>query len=152
MTYTTDERLAGDPIGYAILCQHAVTSVLTRTDRLALVDHILRADKIGTGALALLARLLGLKLLYAAIVEDGRIGTRIAAGGSRVIYAVDDLPPQSGKLFHHDEFAEDDNSIPVGSLLGATLIGMKVGTQGPLLQADGTLRRVHLLGVEGPDA
>ncbi len=152
MTYTTDERLVGDPIGYAILCQHAVTSVLTRTDRRALVDHILRADKIGTGALALLARLLGLKLLYAAIVEDGRTGTRTAAGGSRVIYAVDDLPPQSGKLFHHDEFAEEDDGIPVGSLLGATLIGMTVGTQGPLLQADGTLRRVQLIGVERPDA
>lgn len=148
MIFSTEQRLAGDSIGYAILCQHAVTSVLTRTDRRALVEHILRADKVGTGAFAMLARLLGLKLLYATVLDDGRIGTQTAAGGSRVIYAIDDLPQQSGRLFHYDEFSEEDNCIHVGSLLGATLIGMKAGTDGPLLQADGTLRRVHLLSVD----
>ena len=148
MTVSKEQRLAGDSISYAFLCQHAATSVLTKTDRRALVDHILRAEKVGAGAPAMLARLLGLKLLYASIVDDGSIGTQTAAGGSRVIYAVDDQRPQSGRLFHYDEFAEEDNGLHVGSLLGATLIGMKAGTHGPLLQADGTLRRVRLLSVE----
>lgn len=152
MTSSTERRLAGDSIGYAILCQHAVTSVLTRTDRRALAEHILRADKVGTGAFAMLARLLGLKLLYATVLDDGKIGTQIAVGGSRVVYAVDELPPQSGQLFHYDEFGDENDGVHVGSLLGATLIGMKAGTHGPLLQADGTLRRVHLLSVDKADA
>lgn len=149
MSISGHQRLAGDMIGYAILCQHAVTSVLTKTDRRAVVDHILRADKVGTGPFAMLARLLGLKLLYASVLDDAKIGTQTVAGGSRVVYAVDDLQPQSGRLFHYDEFAEEDTGIHIGSLLGATLIGMKAGTRGPFLQADGTFRRVHLLSVDG---
>ncbi|MDX5403097.1 MAG: hypothetical protein LPJ93_11970 [Rhodobacterales bacterium] len=148
MTISTDQRLAGGSVGYALLCQHAVTSVLTKTDRRALVDHIQRADKVGTGAFAMLARLLGLKLLYATVLDDGKIDTRTAAAGSRVSYAIDDQEPQMGRLFHYDEFAEEDTGIHVGSLLGATLIGMKAGTRGPFLQADGTFRRVHLLSVD----
>lgn len=148
MSISGYQRLAGDTIGYAFLCQHAVTSVLTKTDRRAVVDHILRADKVGTGAFAMLARLLGLKLLYASVLDDAKIGAETAAGGSRVVYVVDDLQPQSGRLFHYDEYAEEVSGIHVGSLLGATLIGMKAGTRGPFLQADGTFRCVHLLSVD----
>ncbi len=147
MTISRQHLPAFDSIGYAILCQHAVASVLTKNDRRALVDHILRADKIGTGPLAILSRLLGLKLLYASVLDDGKIDTKAAAGGSQVTYAVDNLQPVSGRLYHHDEFSVEENGIHVGSLLGATLIGMKAGTQGPLLQPDGTFSRVQLLSV-----
>ena len=147
-----EQRLAGDPVSYATLSEHAVTSVLTKSDRRALVGHIQRADKVGTGVFTMIARLLGLKLLYATVLDDGRIDSKIAAGGSRVTYAIDNQEPQSGRLFHYDEFADGEAGIHVGSLLGATLIGMKTGTRGPFLQADGTLRRVHLLGVDIPRA
>ncbi|WP_395542469.1 hypothetical protein [Neotabrizicola sp. sgz301269] len=147
MSMPGQQRVACDSIGFALLCQHAVSSVLTKTDRRALVDHIRRAEMVGAGALAMAARLLGLKLLYASVLDDGKIDTKCAAGGSRVIYAIDERAPQSGRLFHYDEFAVEDCGIHVGSLLGATLIGMKAGTHGPLLQPDGTCRRVHLISV-----
>ncbi len=134
--------------GYANLCQLAVTCTLTKTDRRALADHILRADKIGTGAFTMLTRLLSQKLLYATVLEDDKICAATATGGSRVSYAIDELGPQTGQLFHHDQYALGQNGIHVGTLLGATLIGMKAGTSGPFLQADGTFRSVHLLGVE----
>lgn len=148
MTMTKEKRLMGNMVGYENLCQHAATCVLTKSDRRALVDHIQRADKVGTGAFAMLARLLGLKLLYGTVLADGKIDPKAATGGSRVIFAIDDEKPQTGRLFHYDEFAEEDIGIHVGSLLGATLIGMKVDTRVPFLQADGTFRRVHLLTVE----
>jgi len=147
MSLPAQQRLACDSIGFTLLCQHAVSSVLTKPDRHALVDHIRRAEKLGTGALAMAARVLGLKLLYATVLDDGKIDARCAAGGSRVSYSVDEQKPQSGRLFHYDEFAVEDCGIHVGSLLGATLIGMKAGTHGPLLQPDGTCRRVHLISV-----
>ena len=103
---------------------------------------------IGTGAFEMLARLLGMKLLYATVLDDGKINPKAATGGSRVTYAIDDEERQTGRLFHYDEFAEEDIGIHVGSLLGATLIGMKVDTRVPFLQADGTFRRVHLLTVD----
>ena len=148
MTMTGKRRLTGDTFEYATLCQHAATCVLTKADRRALVDHVQRADMVGTGAFEMLARLLGMKLLYATVLDHGKIAPKAATGGSRVTYAIDDEEPQTGRLFHYDEFAEDDIGIHVGSLLGATLIGMKADTRVPFLQADGTFRRVHLLNVD----
>ena len=77
--------------GYAALCQLAVTCVLTKSDRRALAEHILRADKIGTGAFAMLTRLLSQKLLYATVLKDDNACAATAIGGSRVSYAIDDL-------------------------------------------------------------
>ena len=133
--------------GYAALCQLAVSCILTKSDRRALAEHILRADKIGTGAFEMLTRLLSQKLLYATVLDDDNVCSAIAVGGSRVTYAIDELDPQTGQLFHYDEYAFGQNGLHVGSLLGATLIGMKVGAVGPLLQADGTFRSVRLLRV-----
>ena len=148
MTMASARRLTGDTFGYANLCQHAATCVLTKADRRALVDHIQRADMIGTGAFEMLARLLGMKLLYATVLDDGKINPKAATGGSRGTYTIDDEERQTGRLFHYDEFAEEDIGIHVGSLLGATLIGMKADTRVPFLQADGTFRRAHLLSVD----
>lgn len=108
MTMASARRLTGDTFGYANLCQHAATCVLTKADRRALVDHIQRAEMIGTGAFEMLSRLLGMKLLYATVLDDGRIDPKAATGGSRVTYAIDDEERQTGRLFHYDEFAEED--------------------------------------------
>lgn len=75
--------------GYAALCQLAVSCILTKSDRRALAEHILRADKIGTGAFEMLTRLLSQKLLYATVLDDDKVCSAIAVGGSRVTYAID---------------------------------------------------------------
>ena len=133
--------------GYAALCQLAVSCILTKRDRRALADHILRADKIGTGAFAMLTRLLSQKLLYATVLDDENVSADIAVGGSRITYVIDELEPAAGQLFHHDEYAFDQNGIHIGTPLGATLIGMKAGSIGRFLQADGSFRSVRLLSV-----
>jgi len=132
---------------YATLRDLSANCLLTRADRRALADHIQRADRIGTGAWVMLARLLSQKLLYTPVVEGDQTSAATAAGGSRVTYAIDGLAPSSGYLFHDDAYALSQNGIPVATLLGATLIGMKAGTHAPFLQADGSFRAVSLLGV-----
>lgn len=133
--------------GYAVLRDLSVNCRLSRTDRRALADHIQRADRIGTGVHIMLARLLSQKLLYTPVVEDDRIGPPYATGGARLTYAIDDLEPRSGHLRHETtpDFGQD--SIPVATLLGATLIGMQAGSRAPLLQADGSFRRLWLIGL-----
>jgi hypothetical protein len=133
--------------GYAILCELSVNCLLTKTDRRTLADHIQHADRIGTGVHVMLARLLGQKLLYAPVVEDDKIGASIAASGSRVTYAIDELEARSGRLRHDDGHGLGQSGIPVATLLGATLIGMKAGARAPFLQADGSFRTVSLLDV-----
>ena len=136
---------------YAALRELSVNCRLTKTDRRTLADHIQRADRIGTGVHLMLARLLSQKLLYTPVVENDRIGPLYATGGSRVTYAIDDLEPQSGRLFHDAAYALGQDGIQVATLLGATLIGMMAGNRAPFLQADGSFRRVRLLGVgDGP--
>lgn len=144
----TEDPVPFQKDGYATLRDAAVHCVLTKTDRRALAEHIQRADKVGTGAFAMLTRLLSQKLLYATVREDDKISAAAAAGGSRVTYAIDDLETQSGQLFHYDEYALGQNGIHVGTLLGATLIGMKAGSRAPFLQADGSFRSVRLLSVD----
>ena len=133
--------------GYETLRDLSEACLLTRADRRALANHIQRADRIGTGVAVMLARLLSQKLLYARVIEGGKTSAVSAAGGSRVTYAIDRLAPRSGTLFHDDEYALTQNGIDVATLLGATLIGMKVGAHAPFLQADGSFRSVSLLGV-----
>lgn len=133
---------------YATLRDAAVHCVLTKTDRRALAEHVLWADKVGTGAFAMLTRLLCQKLLYATVREDDKITATAAAGGSRVTYAIDDLEAQSRQLFHGEEYALGQIGLHVGTLLGATLIGMKAGNRAPFLQADGSFRSVRLLSVD----
>ena len=145
------EPIGFDRLDHAVLRAHAAACTLTKIDRRALADHIQRADAIGTGAHAMLARLLSKKLLYSPVRRAGDPGGTIAAGGARVIYAIDDLAPCAGRLFHGDGYALGQDGLSVAALLGATLIGMTAGTAAPFLQADGTFRRVRPISVH-PDA
>ena len=133
--------------GYAVLRDLSVDCLLTRTDRRALANHIQRADRVGTGVAVMLARLLSQKLLYARVVDDEKAHAAVAFGGSRATFAIDELAPRSGYLFHNEEFAHSQSGIHVATLLGATLIGMKAGARAPFLQADGSFRSVSLLSV-----
>lgn len=136
------------PEGYATLRQHAGACALNRTDRRALAELLVHVHDVGIGAYAMMTALLSQKLVYASLLAGDRVGDAIAASGSRCTFSIDDLEPQSGTIFLCDEFAAGQNGVLVGTLLGATLIGMKAGTSGPFLQSDGTFRNVHLHSVE----
>lgn len=142
------ETPATSNTGYAALRELSVACRLTTADRREIEEHIRRADKIGTGVHVVLARLLSKKLLYASEAQGEVPCPSTATGGSRVTYAIDDLPPQSGRLVHHNEHTYGQSSIHVATLLGATLIGMTAGTQAPFLQASGSFRKVRLLRVD----
>lgn len=130
------------------LRSHSAACKLTKMDRRALADHIQRADAIGTGAYAMLARLLSKKLLYASVLKADEPCGAIARAGSRVTFAIDDLSSQEGRLFHGNAYALVQGGIPIASLLGATLIGMSSGNDAPFLQVDGSFRRVRLISVD----
>ena len=135
------------PEGYAALRLHAGACALNRTDRRALAELLVHVHRVGIGAYPMMTALLSQKLVYASLLSGDRVADAIAASGSRCTFSIDDLEPQSATIFLCGESAAGQNGLSVGTLLGATLIGMKVGTSGPLLQSDGTFRRVHLLGV-----
>ncbi len=135
------------PEGYAALRLHAGACALNRTDRVALAELLVHVHRVGIGAYPMMTALLSQKLVYASLLAGVRVADAIAASGSRCTFSIDDLEPQSATIFLCGESSEGQNGLSVRTLLVATLIGMKVGTFGPLLQSEGTLRRVHLLSV-----
>lgn len=73
------------------------------------------------------------------------------AGGCRVAYSIGDGPARTGLLAHNArDAATGIGVIPVLSLLGATLIGLRVGQTVPMLCEDGTVTRLTVLGVARP--
>lgn len=74
----------------------------------------------------------------------------VVVGGSRVTYVIDQEVAQTGLLSHRARTGLSSGVIPVASLLGATLIGMRAGGRAPLLYEDGTIRKLFVTGVQRP--
>lgn len=74
----------------------------------------------------------------------------VVTGASCVTYAVDGGPAQTGLLSHRARSGSRSGVIPVCSLLGAALIGMRIGERAPLFHEDGTIVSLTVLDVAPP--
>lgn len=141
------KNLNSQKVSYSVLREISMSCKLTKSDRHALADHIIDADRIGTGVYALLARLLSMKLLYASVAATDEVLSPFSANGSFVTFAIDGFEPQSEYLFQNEKSCSDYSGIHVASLLGATLIGLRSGVVTKFLQPDGSFRNIHLIKV-----
>lgn len=91
----------------------------------------------------LLAGVLRWKIDIASTVY-GDIPPDVATLGSHVTYMVTGGGAQRGRLVQHDS---EDGAIPITSLLGATLIGMRELDRAPLPRVDGSTLTLALLRV-----
>lgn len=78
---------------------------------------------------------------------QGEVPKDVVTGASCVSYALDGGPAQMGFLSHRARNGAHRDVIPVCSLLGATLIGMRVGERAPLLHEDGAIGSLTVLSV-----
>jgi transcription elongation GreA/GreB family factor len=70
-----------------------------------------------------------------------QVGSEIVVGGSHVSYSVSGGAVQTVLLVHRALPGNRNQDVAsVSSLLGATLIGMRVGQRAPLLCEDGSVR------------
>jgi hypothetical protein len=128
--------------------QPRVTAHLTDLDRRALEAHLHRSA-VARDADPLLAGILRQKIAWACLV-GGAVPPDLATGGRRVTYVAGHDGPRHGLLTHSDKVEGAADAIPVRSLLGATLIGMRVHQRAPLLRDDGTIVTVTLHDVFDP--
>lgn len=138
---------AGDP-GLPAFPKTPVRSpaALTRTDRLRLERHWRGCD---TAREPLLTHVLRHKI-DAPALPDGGVPSDAVIGDSTVSYRIDGGPVRRGLLSHRPPPSAGGGSIPVSSLLGATLIGMRAGQRAPLLCDDGTIVTLEVTGVAQP--
>ncbi|MDX1784786.1 hypothetical protein [Roseovarius sp. ZX-A-9] len=122
------------------------TVPLRDEDRQYLVDHLRRSEMAGQ---PFLPHVLQHKITSSTALDEP-VPDDVVTGGCRVTYAINGGPAESGLLVHRARTGAVNGIIPVSSLLGATLIGMRVGQRAPLLSLDGTIASVSVLGVAHP--
>lgn len=89
-------------------------------------------------------RLLRVKLADAIVVPADTVGEDVATINSRLIYVVDGCRSDCRVLVTDENDLGVGFNLPVTTLLGATLLGMRNGQRAPFLRADGSVGYVLL--------
>ncbi len=118
---------------------------LTSTDRAGLERLLRRRGPDGAKLSPLLSGLLRHKLGVAGTIE-APAPSALVSSGRLIIYKVAGENARSGILIMST--MPSHGTIPIGSLLGATLIGLRRGQRAALLQEDGEVGSVVVLEVE----
>ncbi|TNF19759.1 MAG: hypothetical protein EP318_13530 [Rhodobacteraceae bacterium] len=119
-------------------------------DHQQLQRHLEHCEQVTDPVSNLLAYVLRDKIMMTEPV--GNLHARdLVTGGSCVTYSINRGEGQTGLLAHRARSGSGISVIPVASLLGATLIGMRVGQRSPLLCEDGTILSVSVLDVTPPN-
>ena len=124
-------------------------AILPADDYQQLQRHLDLCESARPPGWAMLAHVLRHKIMSVDPVMTARVKDMVT-GGSRVTYAVDDGAPQDGLLTQRARSGQQNGVIPVFSLMGATLIGMRTGQRAPLPSVDGTVYTVTVLDVFHP--
>ena len=98
------------------------------------------------GIYPLLTHLARAKLEDASTIDDLENLEGIASMDCCLAFSINEKLPVSRTLFL-DGFADDQGGVPLKSLLGVTLLGMRIGQKSNLLRADGTKEKLRLVDV-----
>ena len=125
-------------------------AILPEADYRHLQHHLNQCESTGRSASPFLSHVILRKLTTHEPALDVH-ARNLVTGGCQVVYSVDRKPAATGLLVHRARSGGASGVIPVSSLLGATLIGMRVGQRAPLLHEDGTIGSLSVLSVTHPD-
>lgn len=132
------------------LSRPRMRSVLPESDHQQLRQHLEHCEQDSPPSRTMLTHVLRNKILTTEPVGRFQESDRVTSG-CRVTYRVNGKAEQTGLLVHNARSAFGSGVIPVSSLLGATLIGMRIGQRAPLLCEDGTVMSLSVLGVTPPN-
>ena len=125
----------------------AVTGGLPDLDRQQLQRHLHQCETGRRPSSSLLTAVLKRKISGARHLGSNRPDDAVT-GGCVVSYSIDDGPIRSGLLVHRARPGVGGGVIPVSSVLGATLIGMRVGQNASLLCDDGSSATLQVTQVD----
>ncbi|MDK3019663.1 hypothetical protein [Pseudodonghicola flavimaris] len=135
---------------FAGLIDLARRSVLSLRDIEAVQRHLSSCEIELTGIAALTGEILRHKLRHARRMPSTAPAAGVAMGNSVLSYRIRGQQLRGGRLSHRAWFRADPMIVPVRSLLGATLIGVRLGDTVPLLLSDGSFSEVTLVEVRAP--
>ena len=126
--------------------QRPFRAVLSQRDVWHLQHLSQECQSKDAGIFPLLSHLIRAKLEDASTIDDLENLEGIASMDSCLSFSVNEKLPVSRTLFL-DGFADDQGGVSLKSLLGVTLIGMRIGQTANLLRANGTTAQLRLVDV-----
>lgn len=125
-------------------------TALPAADYALLLEHLDLCERAREGSWTLLAYVLRNKIVHSE-PAPGLVERDIVVGGSQVSYTAGAGAVATGLLLHRAGPAfRQAGIIPVPSLLGATLIGMRIGQRAPLLCEDGSVKSLVIVDTVPP--
>lgn len=124
-----------------------ISSVLSTYDYWQLAEHHRRCEDLGGALFMRLARLIRAKMADANVVDIDALAPDVVTGASSATFALALRRPETRILYHWGYPDRERNTLPVGTFLGVTLIGMSVGQRMPLLNGTGAAGEVQVLSV-----
>lgn len=121
--------------------------VLTSRDYTLLEGWLIRAIESEVEVDPVLMALVRAKLAASRIVLSGDVEPDRVSGGSRVVYTLDGEAPSSQFLAHWRSGPVAESILPIISILGISLLGMRARQRVPLVKSDGSIGGVWLEAV-----
>lgn len=134
----------------ALRTRPRIRAVLPEADHKLLQRHLVQCEEMRLPHWTLLAYVLHHKIMNTEPVAEFHAGD-LVTGGCEVSYSVNGGPEQKALISHRARSGVGSGVILVASLLGATLIGMRVGQRAPLLREDGEILSLSVLDVTPPN-
>lgn len=161
MRYTSQDRLR---TGAGLVAHHhyhlpafrdiaalrPIRARLGTYDYWQLNEHRRRFQDIGTAPFLRLAQLIRAKMADAEVVGTADVGLGEVTGASRVSFTIEGGRPQTRTLYHWSYPEHDRSRLAVGTYLGVTLIGLRVGQGMRLLDSEDVLGTVRVLEIQDP--
>ena len=117
---------------------------LTAKDFSLLESRLIELRGRNEGTAPLLVQLIRTKLADAEIVLSDDVAPDVATTNSRVVFAANGSTADTAVLVQWEHEVARDFTLPITTLLGATLLGMRAGQRAPLLSSDGSIGEVLL--------
>jgi hypothetical protein len=113
--------------------------------------HLQHCEMHLSGIVALVGEVLRQKLAHGRRLGPEAVAAPVATGGATLGYRLGgDQPGILARLCYRVRLRDEPGVVPLRSLLGATLIGMRLGETAPLLLSDGSLTEVTLTDLRAP--
>lgn len=123
-------------------------SCLTSKDYFALENFLIVLTERRSREAEYLARLIRTKLADARIVLSEDVSADVAIINSRVTYSINDSPAETRSLILGESSPVPNFNLPIFTLLGIGLLGMRTGQTGPWTDHSRNIGKLVLLRVD----
>ena len=123
-------------------------SCLTSKDYFALENFLIVLTERRSCEAEYLARLIRTKLADARIVLSEDVDADVATSSSRVTYSINDRPAETRSLILGECSPVPNYNLPIFTLLGIWVLGMKAGQTGPWTDYSKNVGKLALLRVD----